>query len=81
MQNSEFGHSDREFLVAAIPRIEDKTMPGAVHGFQAPFLLLNVKSEHVVFVVLPMAGGFPELAAEHIGGDHCTSRISLVLRI
>ncbi len=67
MKDTEFGHSNREFFVAAIPRIKDKTVPWAVHGFQPPFLLLDVKGEHIVFVVLPMAGGFPELAAEHVG--------------
>jgi hypothetical protein len=47
-------------------------MAGAVHRFESPFLLLDVEGEHVVFVILPVAGGLPKLAMEHIWRDNWT---------
>lgn len=66
MDNSEFCHTDGQLLVAAIPGVENQAMAWAVHRLQCPFLLLDVKDEHVVFVILPMSRGLPEFAVVHI---------------
>ena len=66
MDNTKLCHPDRELLVTSIPRVKDETMPRAVHRFQGPLLLLDVEREHVVFVVLPVSGSFPEFAIVHI---------------
>ena len=44
-------------------------MTGTVHGFQGESLLLYVEGEHVLRVVLPMAGGLPQLAVVDVGRD------------
>jgi len=44
-------------------------MPRTIHRFQSPLLLLYIKREHVVLVVLPVSGCFPEFAVVHIGRD------------
>ena len=70
MDNTKLGHPDRKLLVASIPRVKDDTMPGTIHRFQSPLLLLNIECEHVVLVVLPMSGSFPEFAIVHIRRDN-----------
>lgn len=70
VNDAKLRHSDREFFVASIPRIKNDTMARTIHRFQRPFLLLNVEREHVVFVVLPMSGSFPEFAVVHIRRDN-----------
>ena len=69
VHDTEFSHADRQFLVAAIAAVEDETVPRAVHGFQSPLLLLDGQREHVVLVVLPMAGRLPKLGVEHVRRD------------
>jgi hypothetical protein len=54
VDDTELGHADRQLLVAAVARVKDQAMPGAVHRLQPPFLFLDVQDEHVVFVVLPV---------------------------
>lgn len=44
-------------------------MTGAVHGFEGELLLVNIEHKHVVFVVLPVLGSFPELFVVHVGAD------------
>lgn len=68
MDDTKFRHADRQLLVTSVTRIEDHAVPGTIHRLEGPFLLFDVKDEHVVFVVLPVAGGHPELGIVHIGG-------------
>lgn len=42
----------------------------AVHGFEGEGLLLGLEGEHVLTVVLPVAGGLPQLAVVDVGRDH-----------
>jgi hypothetical protein len=44
-------------------------MARAIHGLESPLLLFDIKQEHVVFVILPVPGGFPKFAVVHIGRD------------
>ena len=69
MDDTELCHPDRELLVTSVPRVEDDAMSWAVHWFQSPFLLVDIKREHVVFVVLPVPRGFPKFAVVHIRRD------------
>lgn len=66
MDDTELGHADGQLLVTPVPRVEDQTVAGTVHGLESPFLLLDVEHEHVVFVVLPVSGGFPEFGVVHV---------------
>lgn len=70
MNDTELGHSDRQLLVTTIPRVEDDTVAGAVHGFESPFFLLDIESEHVLPVVLPVARSLPKLGVVHVGGNN-----------
>lgn len=69
MNNTELCHPNRELLVTSIPRIKDDAMSWAIHRLQGPLLLLDIEREHVVLVVLPVSGGFPEFAVVHIRRD------------
>lgn len=69
MDDTELCHPDRELLVTSISRVKDDTMSRAIHRFQSPFLLLNIEREHVILVVLPVSGSFPEFTVVHIRGD------------
>ena len=71
VQDTELGHADGQFLVRAVARVEDETVAWAVHRLQRPFLLLDVEREHVVLVVLPVAGCLPQLGVVHVGRDDC----------
>jgi hypothetical protein len=70
MNNAKFGHPNRKLLVAPISRVKNQTVTWAVHGFEGPFLLLDVEQEHVIFVVLQMARGLPDFAVVHVGRNH-----------
>jgi hypothetical protein len=70
VDDAELGHSYGQFFVATITGIEDQTVTRTIHGFEGPFFFLNVQHEHVILVILPVPGRFPELGVEHVGGDH-----------
>lgn len=44
-------------------------MAGAVHGFQCEFLLFHFEWEHVLLVMLPMAGGLPQFRIVNVWRD------------
>jgi hypothetical protein len=70
MDDAKLGHSYRQFLVASIARIKDQTVARTVHGLERPFFFLNIQREHVIFIVLPVTGRFPEFGVEHVRRDH-----------
>ena len=41
----------------------------AIHWFQPELLFLNIKAEHVLLVVLCMAGGLPKIKVVYVGRD------------
>ena len=45
-------------------------MSRAVHGFEGEGLLLHLEGEHVLAVVLPVAGGLPQLSVVDVGRYH-----------
>ena len=69
MDDTELRHPDRQLLVTSIPRVKDDAMPRTIHRFQSPLLFLDIKCEHVVLVVLPVPGSFPEFAVVHVRRD------------
>lgn len=71
VDDTKLRHPDREFFVASVPSVKDKTVTRTVHGLQRPLLLLDVENEHILLVVLPMAGRLPQLAVVHVGRDDC----------
>jgi len=71
VDDTEFCHPDGQLLVAAISGVKNQAMTRTVHGLEGPLLLFDVECEHDLFVILPMTGGFPELAVVHVWGDDC----------
>lgn len=67
MKNTEICHAPRQILVGNIGVIEDLAMARAVHGLQSESLLLDIKSEHVLFVMVPMTRSFPQVRLVHVG--------------
>ena len=55
VEDTKLGHANGELLVTPVARVEDETVPWAVHGLESPLLLLDVEREHVILVVLPVA--------------------------
>lgn len=45
-------------------------MTGAVHGFEGKCLFLHFEGEHVLAVVLPVAGGLPQFAVVDVWRHH-----------
>jgi hypothetical protein len=70
MDDAKLGHSYRQFFVASIARIKDQTVARTIHGLERPFFFLNIQGEHVIFIVLPVTGRFPEFGVEHVRRDH-----------
>jgi hypothetical protein len=79
MNNAKLSHSYRQFLVATIARIEDQAVTGTIHRLERPFFFLDVQSEHVIFVILPVPGRFPKFRVEHIGGDHWRTPLGYIV--
>ncbi len=40
--------------------VEDETVSRTIHGLESELLLLDLEAEHVIGVVVPMAGGLPQ---------------------
>lgn len=59
VENTEFGEPEGKLPVTALPAVEYEAVTWAVHGFESEFLLFDVETEHVLRVVLPVAGGLP----------------------
>jgi hypothetical protein len=73
MDDTKLRHPDRQLLVTAVPGIKDQSVARTVHRLECPLLLLDVQSEHVVLVVLPMTRSLPKFAVVHIWRDDCGS--------
>lgn len=57
----------------------NKPVSRAVHRLQCKSLLLSLEREHVIAVVLPVAGRLPHLAVVDIGGDNFLETSLLIL--
>jgi hypothetical protein len=77
VDDTELGHPDWKLFITAVSSVEDDTVTRAVHRFQRKLFFLDVECEHVVSVVLPMAGCFPEFTIVHVGGDDWASSVML----
>jgi hypothetical protein len=41
----------------------------AIHGLESVSFLLDLKAEHVIGIMFPMAGGLPQLGVVNVWGD------------
>lgn len=74
VEDAELSHTDGQLLVRAVARVENEAVAGAVHRLQSPLLLLDVEREHVVLVVLPVAGRLPQFRVVHVRRDNYDAR-------
>ena len=66
MELAEVRYLQRQILVAVRCRVVDKQMRRAIHSLERVFLFLHFQAEHMLLVVLPVAGCLPELAAQNV---------------
>jgi len=69
MKHTEVGHSQWQLSPGSIAVIEDETMSWTIHGLEGELLLLGLEGEHVLGIVLPVAGGHPQLSVVDVGGN------------
>mmetsp|Transcript_9657 Transcript_9657/g.17055 ORF Transcript_9657/g.17055 Transcript_9657/m.17055 type:complete len:222 (+) Transcript_9657:1464-2129(+) len=79
VQHSKVCQSQRQVTVGPRTILEHETVTWAVHGLQTKQLFFNLKMKHVVFVVVCMSAGDPEIKVEHVGCDHLIVLILPVL--
>jgi hypothetical protein len=71
---AELGQPQRQVAVGFEPLVEDLHVAGAVHRLERidPLLvgmfLVDLGDEHVLAVLVPVAGGLPQLAVDDLGG-------------
>lgn len=68
VQNTEVCNTHRKLTVTTFTVAEQNEVPRAVHGLQSPLALLDIQLEHIILVVGPVSGGFPDADIVHIGG-------------
>lgn len=69
MQHTKVGHTNRQLAVGTIAMRKHQAVTGAVHRLQCKLFLLHIKGEHVLLVVLPVAGLLPQLDIVDVGRD------------
>ncbi|OAJ67231.1 hypothetical protein A0123_01827 [Gluconobacter cerinus] len=69
MARTELCHTQRQFTVRPQAMAEDLHMARAVHRLQSEgfVLILNLRDEHVLTVLVPVTGGFPEGTVHELG--------------
>ena len=71
---AELGKTQRQVAVALDALVEDLHVAGAVHGLErvhpllVRVLLVDLRDEHVLAVLVPVARGLPELAVDDLRG-------------
>ena len=70
MEDSKVSHPEGELLVGPGPLVEDEAVAWTVHRLQTKGFLLYADLEHVLRVVVPVAGGLPQLGVVDVGADH-----------
>ena len=67
MDDAKLRNLQRQIAIGFQAVLEDLHMAGAVHGFERKNpLVLGLGEEHVLAIGLPMAGGFPQRAIQHL---------------
>ncbi len=69
VDDTELGEPEGHVPVGTGFAVVDDGASGAVHGFDGVHLVVDHGGVHVVLVVLPVAGGLPEVSVEDLGGQ------------
>ena len=60
---SQLSHAQRQIPVRTGFRLVNQDAARTVHGLDGKISIVNNRCVHVFFVVIPVAGGLPEMAA------------------
>ena len=63
---AKFTHAQRQFTVAFNALLEDQNVPWAVHRLEREVVLFALGREHVVTLLVPVAGFFPERTIQNL---------------
>jgi len=69
VEHAKVSEANRQLLVRALAVLEHKAVGWAVHRLEGPRLVLSFKRKHVILVVLPVTGCFPEFCVKNVWGD------------
>ena len=65
MATAELCHTQRQIAIGFQTLIEDLNMARAVHRLNAIFTVLGRRRKHRIFIVVPVAGFFPQHTVHH----------------
>ena len=78
MALAELAVAQRQVAIAAQVRLEDQHVAGAVHRLERVVALLRLRREHVLAVVLPVAGFLPQALVEDLRAlDFLVARVAV----
>eukprot|EP01136_Pigoraptor_vietnamica_P037807 Opistho-1_new@106270 len=69
MEDAKVGHAEGQLLVRPHAVVEHQAVAGAVHRLERKRLLLDLKFEHVLRIMLPVARRLPQLRVVHVRRD------------
>jgi hypothetical protein len=67
VQNAKVSNAHGKFAVTTLTVPKENEVTRAVHRFESPLALLDIKLEHIILVMSPVARGFPDANVKHIG--------------
>ena len=70
MKYPKVSHPQREVFVRTCGLVEHYAVTRTVHRLQAESLLLDADLEHIFGIVVPVAGGLPQLGIVDVGTDN-----------
>ena len=68
--DSQLAHPQRQIPVGAGLGFIDQNTAGAVHGFDGEIFLVDDRGVHIFLIMIPVAGGLPQMTAQHDGGGN-----------
>lgn len=80
VQDTKVRDSQGKLSVTSLTVAEEHKVTGAVHRLESPLPLLNVKLEHVILVVGPVARRLPDADIIHVGSLNLLVAALAVLR-
>ncbi len=72
MNDAQFTHSQREFAIAVRFAAVHHDSAGAVHGLYAIHFVVDNRGIHIVFIMIPVTAGFPQMLFMMRGVDTST---------
>jgi hypothetical protein len=61
VKDTKLGETKGQLSVTPLPAVKDQAVSRAVHGLDGELLFVYLETEHVLAVMLPVAGRLPQL--------------------